>query len=132
VTGEPWRQRLLSEVINRLHTSNTPAAFRRAGGAATTRAFAMLLAAADLPAAASKLAKSRAVAARFDMPMTDAVREAVAYFDLLAATDDSAKRPSPLSVLCACRLVEEIEAELEEAWKRGAACGARIKHRGWV
>ncbi len=122
--AEPWRQRLLAEVINRLHTSNAPAAFRRAGGAATLRSFAFLLAAADAPARASDRNRATVIAARFGVSVTDGLRDAAAYFGELLSVDEG-RQTSPIGVLCKCRIIEDVETELAGALHRATSRGAR-------
>jgi hypothetical protein len=118
VGSEPWRKRLLPEVINKLHVSNELAAFRKAGGrVASRRGFAFLLAACDVPKTANSDVRARAIASRFAVALNDAIRDAEADFGQLvnsvAAADVKA-----LAVLCACRIVEDVETELEAATRR--------------
>jgi hypothetical protein len=119
-SGAPWRKRLLSEVINRLHVSDAPAAFRKAGGrVASRRGFAFLLAACDVPKTASSDVRTRAIAGRFAIAVNDSILDAEADFaqlvDSIAAADAKA-----LAVLCACRIIEDVEIQLEAAVRRSA------------
>lgn len=125
---DPWRGSLLHVAVGRLHTSNAPTEFRKAGGCCSSlRAFAFLLAAADAPAKVSERDRRKIVADRFALPVTPALKDAVAEFERLIAVESETRRPSPIDILSACLLIEEIEAELAV---KHSACAPSLVETG--